>query len=259
MIAFWFWPGLSPQGSGRTPGCTCKRTSSRAHSSAPGRRGPAAGGSLPASCGQRASLTDTSRHVEAWNHSVGCANSSRRAHSAELKASWKFSLGLRGLRVEYSKASGKKRCTRAQKAMPSFQLEEKFWMFTPCFRAESWKTQGAATQNKTRMCVEWKSLGEQQGRKLPGNTSIFQKGRSAGRADSDASSPQPSSLLMGGKLQRQATVSEIFVFVIFAGRSILSCSACLELHMSADPRVRPGWYITGSGSLASHEKVKVLC
>lgn len=63
-IAFLFWPGLSPPGSGRTLGCTCKRTSSRAHSSAPGRRAPAVGGSLPASCGQRASLTDT------WNHEI---------------------------------------------------------------------------------------------------------------------------------------------------------------------------------------------
>lgn len=59
-----------------------------------------------------------------------------RAHSAVLKASWKLSLGLLGLRMEYSKASGKKRCTKAQKAMPSFQLEEKFWMSTPCFVAE---------------------------------------------------------------------------------------------------------------------------
>lgn len=56
-----------------------------------------------------------------------------RAHSAVLKASWKFSLGLFGLRMEYSNASGKNRCTRAQKAMPSFQLEEKFWMSTPWF------------------------------------------------------------------------------------------------------------------------------
>lgn len=69
-IAFLFWPGLSPPGSGRTLGCTCKRTSSRAHSSSPGRRGPAEGGSLPASCGQRASLTDKSWHVKPWNHSV---------------------------------------------------------------------------------------------------------------------------------------------------------------------------------------------
>lgn len=59
-----------------------------------------------------------------------------RAHSAVLKASWKFSLGSLGLRIEYSKASGKNRCTKAQKAMPSFQLEEKFRMSTPCFTAE---------------------------------------------------------------------------------------------------------------------------
>ena len=53
-----------------------------------------------------------------------------------LKASWKFSLGLLGLRMEYSNASGKNRCTKAQNAMPSFQLEEKLWMSTPCFVAE---------------------------------------------------------------------------------------------------------------------------
>lgn len=58
------------------------------------------------------------------------------AHSAVLKASWKLSLGLVGLRVEYSKASGKKRCTKAQKAIPSFQLEEKFWMSTSCLRRD---------------------------------------------------------------------------------------------------------------------------
>ena len=53
-----------------------------------------------------------------------------------LKASWKFSLGALGLRMEYSKASGKKRCTRAQKAMPSFQLEEKLLISTPCLAAD---------------------------------------------------------------------------------------------------------------------------
>lgn len=52
MVAFWFWPGLSPPGSGRTLGCTCTHTSSRALSSALSRQRPAEGGSPPASCRQ---------------------------------------------------------------------------------------------------------------------------------------------------------------------------------------------------------------
>lgn len=51
--AFWFWPGLSPPGSGRTPGCTCTRTSSRAPSSGLSHRRPAEGGSRRASCRER--------------------------------------------------------------------------------------------------------------------------------------------------------------------------------------------------------------
>lgn len=58
MIAFWFWQGLSPPGSDRTLGCTCKHTSSRALSSGLSRQHPAEGGSLPVSCRQRASVTD---------------------------------------------------------------------------------------------------------------------------------------------------------------------------------------------------------
>lgn len=47
-----------------------------------------------------------------------------------LRACWGW------LRIEYSKASGKNLWTKAQKAMPSFQLEEKFWMSTPCVISE---------------------------------------------------------------------------------------------------------------------------
>ena len=63
----------------------------------------------------------------------------RVTHSAVVNANSKLSLRLLGLRVEYSKASGKKRCTSAQKAMPSLQLEEKFLMDTPYRRTQqSW-------------------------------------------------------------------------------------------------------------------------
>lgn len=49
---FWFSPGPFPPGSGRTPGCTCTRTSSRAPPSGLSHQRPAEEGSLPASCRQ---------------------------------------------------------------------------------------------------------------------------------------------------------------------------------------------------------------
>lgn len=62
MVAFWFWPGLSPPGSGKTPGCTCTHTSSQAHSSGLSHQRPAEGGSQPASCRQREGVTDQLGH-----------------------------------------------------------------------------------------------------------------------------------------------------------------------------------------------------
>lgn len=129
--SFWFWPGLFQPGSGRTLGCTCKRTSSRAPSSGLSLRGPAVGDSRPASCRRRridTGLVTTKSKTDIWANTL---TRERRTYSAVLNASWKLSLALLGFRVEYSKASGKKRCTKAQKAMPSFQLEEKLWMSTP--------------------------------------------------------------------------------------------------------------------------------
>lgn len=58
----------------------------------------------------------------------------RPTYSAVVNASSKFSLRLVGSNVWYSNASGKKECTSAQKAIPSFQLEEKF-----C-RSMCWRT-----------------------------------------------------------------------------------------------------------------------
>lgn len=54
MVASWFWPGLSPPGSGRTPGYMCTHTSSQALSSGLSHQRPAEGGNLPVSCRQRA-------------------------------------------------------------------------------------------------------------------------------------------------------------------------------------------------------------
>lgn len=111
-----------------------------------------------------------------------------------LKASWKFSLGLQGLRVEYSKASGKKRCTRAQKAMPSLQLEEKFWMLTPCFRADSGKTRGAGS-SEARPCNSRSFCADREHARDLGTPAFPLSGCSSGNGSSAgrASSPRPSS------------------------------------------------------------------
>lgn len=73
-FSFWFWPGLSPPGSDKTPGCTCTHTSNRALSSGLSHQGPAEKGSLPASCGQRASVTDKRLDTEPWSHFVLICN-----------------------------------------------------------------------------------------------------------------------------------------------------------------------------------------
>lgn len=92
IAAFSFWPGLSPPGSGRTLGCTCTHTSSRAHSSSPGHQGPAEGGSLPASCRQRDNDTEPWKQGCSHVQIMQCQSSFQMRCSAILHIRNKSSL-----------------------------------------------------------------------------------------------------------------------------------------------------------------------
>lgn len=78
--SFWSWQGLSPPDSGRTPGYTCTRTSSRALAFSSSRRRPAAEGSLQGSCKHKHPLSHKLSDYSIFSKSVSLAAS----HSPKL-------------------------------------------------------------------------------------------------------------------------------------------------------------------------------
>lgn len=141
----WSWRVLSPLNSDKTPGRRCTHTSNPAPASAASHQRLADEDSRPTSC-----VHTHIHNVQLFTYCrtiteqllFGFPIQTSSSHSAVLKAFSKLALRSYGSRVQYSNPSGKNRCTRAQNARPSAQLDEKLCMFTP------WHT------NTTRLAIE---------------------------------------------------------------------------------------------------------
>lgn len=258
-IAFLFWPGLSPPGSGRTLECTCKRTSSRAHSSAPGRRAPAAGGSLPASCGQRASLTDT------WNHEsilLVCTFQPswalilhRKNKSSLCRAESQLEVfsGLVGVEGWILKRVGEEAVHQGAEGYAIFPAGGKVLDVHPLFQSRFMSN----TRSRELRCVSVHTLGCLCTCQSPGNTSIFTFWRLQRERE------------QCWRSRRWRLVSSAFVFA-HGWKIVALCwgqSSGKRSHLFYPPSFCNVWLVWSCiylqirelGSLTLHQELKVLC